>query len=66
MDIRLVCDYLPRPAGKAIESLNLTTLEELSKYTEQDLRQLHGIGTSAIKIIKMILESHELTLQEQQ
>ena len=39
---------LGAPARRALERENILSLEELSKRTEKELLQLHGIGPSSI------------------
>ena len=42
------------PAHRALASENITTIEQLSAYTEKQLLQLHGFGPKAIAILKEI------------
>jgi len=39
---------LSAPARRALEGQNITSLKELSAYTESDLLQLHGFGKSSL------------------
>ena len=36
------------PAQRALESAGITTLEQLTKVTEEELLQLHGMGQKSI------------------
>lgn len=40
------------PAHRALANENITTIEQLSAYTEKQLMQLHGFGPKAIAILK--------------
>ena len=40
------------PAHRALANENITTIEELSQFTENQLLQLHGFGPKALKILK--------------
>lgn len=40
------------PAHRALESANITSMEQLLSYTEKQLLQLHGFGPKAIAILK--------------
>jgi DNA-directed RNA polymerase alpha subunit len=39
---------LSAPARRALENQGVTTLEQLSKYTEKDIMQLHGMGPGSL------------------
>lgn len=43
---------LAKPAQRALFSAGITTLKQLSKLSEEELSQLHGIGPNAIQQIK--------------
>jgi uncharacterized protein YdhG (YjbR/CyaY superfamily) len=45
------------PAGRALESIGITTLEQLIKVTEAELGQLHGMGPKALGILREALEA---------
>ena len=47
---------LSKPAQRAIESAGITTLRKLSKYSESDILKLHGIGKTAIPVLKKALK----------
>jgi len=44
MQIDILLMKLSRPAQRAIQSVGITTIEELSKYSEKEIFELHGIG----------------------
>ncbi|MFG6687113.1 hypothetical protein ACGK9U_11050 [Mariniflexile sp. HNIBRBA6329] len=45
------------PARRALENKDIGSLLELSKYTENDILQLHGIGKTTIPKLKALLET---------
>ncbi len=49
---------LVAPARRALERENIKTLEDLAKWTENDILNLHGMGQSTIpKLKKALIES---------
>ena len=48
---------LSAPARRAFEREGITTAEQLSAYSEKEIRALHGVGPSTIPILKQVLES---------
>ncbi|PYY29968.1 RNA polymerase alpha subunit C-terminal domain-containing protein [Paenibacillus illinoisensis] len=52
---------LSAPARRALENEGITTLAELSKYTEKEILNLHGIGPSAIPKLRQALEEEGLS-----
>jgi hypothetical protein len=50
---------LSAPAYRALTDANISSLKQLSKYTEDDIRALHGIGPNAItKLMRALKEEH--------
>lgn len=47
---------LSAPARRALESKNIITLKQLTTYTESELLQLHGLGPSTIKQLRILLK----------
>lgn len=48
---------LSAPARRALEQHNIQTIEELTRYTKNDILQWHGIGPSTIpKLEKALAE----------
>nr|WP_067060068.1 DNA-directed RNA polymerase subunit alpha C-terminal domain-containing protein [Mucilaginibacter sp. L294] len=43
---------LSKPAQRALANAGINNLEELAKLTEKELMQLHGIGKSALPVLK--------------
>lgn len=53
---------LSAPARRALENRGITTLEELSQFTEKEVLGFHGIGKSSIPILKSLLEEKTVPL----
>jgi DNA-directed RNA polymerase alpha subunit len=55
---------LPRlaaPAERALERAGVRTLEELSKFSESEVKQLHGIGPNALQQLHQALRANGLS-----
>ena len=55
---------LPRlsaPALRALASVGVTRLEQLTTFTEKDIKNLHGMGLSGIKQLREALEQRGLS-----
>lgn len=52
---------LHAPARRGLENANIRTLKQLSKYSEKEILKLHGIGKTAIPILKRELNNAGLT-----
>ena len=55
---------LSRPAQRAMDNAGITTLKQLSKLTEKEISQLHGIGPNAVQQIKKALAENNLALAQ--
>ena len=55
---------LAQPARRALSAAGITTLKQLSRLSEEDLLQLHGIGQNAIQEIKKALGENGLPFAE--
>lgn len=51
-----------QPATSALQAANITSLEALSKMTEKDLSNLHGVGPKAVGILKQCLDENKMCL----
>lgn len=51
---------IARPALRALVAADLTTLEQLTTMTEDELFQLHGMGTKAIETLRVGLRAQGL------
>lgn len=52
------------PARRALENANIKSLKQLSKFSEKDILKLHGIGKTAIPILKSELNKSGLTFND--
>lgn len=44
-----------RPAIRALASLGVTELDQLTRFTEAELKALHGMGPKALGVLKTAL-----------
>ena len=63
MKIEILLERLASPAQRALQNANIKTLQELAKYTEREILDLHGIGKNALAVIKTTLDEHGLSLK---
>ena len=47
---------LSAPARRALQNAGITTVKQLSKKTEKEILQLHGMGPASMPILKGALE----------
>jgi len=57
-------DKLVAPARRALESNGITTLEQLSTYSEKEVLRFHGLGKTTIPILSQLLEENNLTFKQ--
>lgn len=60
-------DVLPKigkPATQALEAAGYTNLEQLTKVTEAELAQLHGMGPKALGILREALKAEGLSFKQ--
>jgi hypothetical protein len=55
---------LSAPARRALENKGIKTIDALSTFTEKEILNLHGIGKSAIPILKVELAKNGLAFKE--
>lgn len=55
---------LSAPARRALESKNIKTVEDLSKYTQKEILSLHGIGPSSLPKLLEELKKNSLAFKE--
>jgi predicted Fe-Mo cluster-binding NifX family protein len=55
---------ISNPARRAITANGITTLKMLSSYCEKDLLKMHGIGPSAITVLKSALRAAGLKFKK--
>jgi predicted RecB family nuclease len=51
------------PARRALERENIKTLEELAKWSEKEILNLHGMGPSTIPKLKKALGEYDLSFK---
>lgn len=54
---------LAAPARRALENNGITTLEQLSKYSEKEVLSLHGMGKSTIPVLQKLLTDNKLAFK---
>ena len=54
---------LSAPARRALENNGITTLQQLSKFSEKEILQFHGIGPSSLPKLKAALEEEGLSFE---
>ena len=52
---------LAQPAQRALANAGIISLKHLSKFSENEISQLHGIGNNAMQILKEALKENELS-----
>ncbi|MBC7874841.1 MAG: DNA-binding protein [Ferruginibacter sp.] len=52
---------LASPARRALAAAGITTLKQLSRYSEKEIAALHGIGQNAVAEIKQALIKNKLS-----
>jgi len=55
---------LAAPARRALESKRILTLKELSKFSEEEILELHGMGKSSLPKLRVALRSESLTFRK--
>ncbi|HJF34346.1 MAG TPA: RNA polymerase alpha subunit C-terminal domain-containing protein [Sporosarcina psychrophila] len=51
---------LSAPARRALEQQGITTLQQLSTFSEKEILQFHGIGPASLPILKTYLDENGL------
>lgn len=54
---------LSQPAQRALAAANITCLEDLTRFSEAEIKKLHGIGPNALKQLYQALEANGLTFK---
>ena len=57
---------LSQPAQRALAGAGYTRLEQLTKVSEAEIKQLHGIGPSALTQLRRALEERGLSFADGQ
>jgi hypothetical protein len=53
--------YIGAPAFRAIDSIGIEKLSDLTKYSEKELLALHGFGPRALRLLNEKLKEEELS-----
>ncbi|MDF2892094.1 MAG: hypothetical protein K0R80_2461 [Clostridia bacterium] len=64
MEIDIILQKLAKPAQRAIQNAGITTIEQISEYSEKEFLELHGIGKNAMSIIKLALDENGLSFSD--
>ncbi len=57
---------LSAPAQRALAAAGIRRLAQLAKFTEDDIRRLHGIGPNALEQLRRALAAHGLSFRANQ
>lgn len=55
---------LSAPARRALEGQRITTVQQLSKFTQKEILKLHGMGKASLPILVTALEKEGLSFRE--
>lgn len=55
---------LSAPARRALEHSEITSLQQLSKYSEKEILQLHGMGPASLSKLRMDLKESGLSFKD--
>ena len=56
---------LAAPAQRALAAANIQRLEQLTRFTETDIKQLHGIGPNALDRLRRALAASGLSFADE-
>jgi len=55
---------LAAPAQRALASAGISRLEQLTKFSEKEIKQLHGIGPNAFEQLRRALKTKGLSFAD--
>jgi hypothetical protein len=55
---------LSAPAHRALAGAGIKNLKQLTKFSETEIRRLHGIGPNAINELRRVLKEKGLSFKE--
>src|SRR5690349_18634084 len=55
---------LSAPARRALENNGIKTIQQLSKHSEADIMQFHGMGKASIPKLKAVLKASGLSFKK--
>jgi hypothetical protein len=56
---------LAAPAQRALAAAGVRALGQLTKFSEDEIKQLHGIGPNALKELKRALKAQGLSFKKE-
>lgn len=56
---------ISKPAQRALDSINVKTLEDVARYSEAELLELHGFGPKGIRILREAMDEHGLKFKNE-
>lgn len=59
-------DGLAQPALRALAGAGIQSLEQLARFSEAEIRRLHGIGPNALEKLRRALVAHGLSFNQQE
>ncbi|OIK09953.1 hypothetical protein BIV60_22680 [Bacillus sp. MUM 116] len=54
---------LSAPARRALEHNGITSLQQLSKFSEKEILQFHGMGPASLPKLRTVLETNGLSFK---
>lgn len=58
-------DNIGRPARNALANVGIHRLEQLTEFSETEIKQLHGVGPKAVGILRSTLAAHGLSFADE-
>lgn len=55
---------LAAPAQRALANAGITSLKQLTKYTEAEVMKLHGMGPNAMKQLQQALKDNDIAFTQ--
>jgi DNA-directed RNA polymerase alpha subunit len=55
---------LAQPAQRALASAGIESLEQLSRFSEAEIRKLHGVGPNALEKLRQVLNARGMSFAE--
>lgn len=56
---------ISKPAQRALDSINVKTPEDVARYSEAELLELHGFGPKGIRILREAMDEHGLKFKNE-
>jgi hypothetical protein len=58
-------ETLAQPAQRALASAGIKNLKQLARFSEAEIKQLHGIGPNALKQLRSALKANGLSFKKE-